>query len=169
MRALLLASCLLFACSSDDSTTSTSPGVAATQGHIDQYCTSGCAALKKCSSATDETTCVNKCKNDMAAVGPKLRADYIVANTDCTKTASCDKLSDCDDTAEATLSPTAVCSTFCDEVIKKNIECKSGETDKSGCLNRLKIFADATFDAGRQCLTKSCTDYGACLLTAFGR
>jgi hypothetical protein len=132
-------------------------------------CASSCASLKKCSSAIDETTCINKCKNDNAAVGTKWRADYIGTFTDCVKTASCDKLADCDDTAAASISPTGNCSSFCDEFIKKNIECKAGDTDKSGCLNTFKIYSDATFDAARTCFAKACGDYGRCALTAFGR
>jgi hypothetical protein len=168
MRAILLVSCLLVACSDDGGSSTSSPGVGATQGSVDESCTASCAAQKKCNSSVDETTCFNRCKNESAAIGTKVRADYVLAITDCSKTASCDKLSDCDDTAKASISPTATCQSVCDDLIKKNTECRAGNTDKSKCLNDVKVFSDGTLESMRACLTKSCTEYGACVLSTMG-
>lgn len=169
MRSLLLTSVLLLACSgSDNGSTVASPGAPAGQVTIDDSCASSCAAQKKCNSAVDETTCINRCKNEAASYVNKVRADFVVGITDCTKTASCDKLGDCDDTSKASISPTSAAQTFCDELIKKNTECRFGNTDKSKCLNDYKIWSDSTLDQARGCLSKACIEYGACVLSTFG-
>ena len=97
-----------------------------------------------------------------------MRADFFVTMTDCTKSASCDKLNDCDDTARASISPTATAQTFCDDLMKKNTECRLGNTDKSKCLNDFKVVSDSTLDSARTCLTKSCADYLPCVVSTIG-
>jgi hypothetical protein len=159
------------ACGSD-SDSSTSAGSGATQVDIDNACVSRCAAQKKCNSATVETTCINGCKNELAAVGTKLRADVVLVTTDCYKTASCDKLPDCSRTATASISPSGAAQTFCDEFTKKVTDCNTialgFSRDKSACLENWKAYSDATLGAARACLTNSCNDYPACVRTSFG-
>ena len=166
MRALLLTSFLLLGCGSDDD--NNSAGGAASQATLDDLCASSCAAQKKCSSTVDETTCVNRCKNDVARYNNKLRADYVTGWADCTKTASCDKLGDCDDTAKASISPTPVCQSVCDDLMKKNTECRFGNTDKSKCLDDLKAYSDATLEQVRACTPKACGEYAGCALSTIG-
>lgn len=139
------------------------------QATIDDSCAQSCAAQKKCSSSVDEATCVNKCKNDAASYVGKVRSDFVSALNSCYATASCDKLAGCADTARASIAPTASMQTFCDELVKKNGECKTGSTDKAKCLENFKMFADVAVETARgTCLTKACTDYGTCVLSTLG-
>ncbi len=168
MRSLLLASVLLVACGSSNDSSTAAPGAPASQVTLDDACAASCASQKKCSSTVDETACITKCKNQYASVATKLRSDYLVGIADCSRTASCDKLNDCDDTSAASISPTSTAQAYCDELIKKRTECRVGNTDKSVCLNENKIWADTTLDQARACLTKSCVEYGLCLLGVVG-
>jgi hypothetical protein len=167
MRSVFLSMLVFLGCGSSTDAGTTSGG-AANQADIDASCAQACAAEKKCVSTTDETTCVNKCKNDYASYAGKVRRDYVELQNSCLATASCDKRGDCDDTAKASISPTAAVQTFCDAVIKKNIECKFAATDKSRCLDNFKVFSDAAIDSAATCFTKSCTDYPGCVFSSVG-
>ena len=138
------------------------------QAAIDDSCSRTCAAQKKCSSTVDETTCVNKCKNDVAAYVNKVRADYVTLLNDCVASASCDKIGQCNDTTRASLSPTASAQSFCDDLMKKHAECKWPDTNKARCLENFKVFADTAIESARACLSKPCQDYGNCVLTTVG-
>lgn len=166
MRNLVFAMVLAVGCGS--SSDNGPAGGAATRTDIDDSCAQSCAAQKKCSSTVDETTCVNKCKNDTATYGEKVRADYVALINSCVASASCDKLGQCDDTAKASISPTAVVQSFCDDLLKKHAECRWPDTNKARCLENFKIFADTAIDQARTCLTKTCQDYGGCVLSTLG-
>lgn len=139
----------------------------ASQATIDNTCSADCAARKRCLSTVDETTCVNKCKNEGASFVGKVRSDYVQLIADCDATASCDKLNDCDDQAKASISPTSFAQTFCDDYVKKTAECKV-TADKSKCLESYKMFTDETLAAAQTCNTKACTDFLGCVLTTVG-
>lgn len=165
MRNLLVAVAVVVGCGSS---TSGSAGGGVTQVEIDDSCSQSCAAQKKCNSSVDETTCVNKCKNDASSYAGKVRSDYVGLINDCVQTASCDKLAGCDNTARASISPTATVQTFCDDLLKKHVECRVSDTDKARCLTNFKIFSDGAIDQARTCLTKACGDYIGCVLSTVG-
>ena len=52
--------------------------------------------------------------------------------------------------------------------MKKNTECRIGNTDKSKCLEDLKTFADGTLEQVRSCTTKACGEYAGCALSTVG-
>lgn len=168
MRSLVLASLLLFGCSSDDPA-GPAPGAASDQRTVDDACATRCAADKKCNSTVDESSCLNTCKNRTAAVATKVRVDYVLAVAECTKTAACDKLDDCDNTAKASIAPTGAAQSFCDDLIKKNTECRAIiQPDKARCLNDWKVYADATLDQMRACAAKACNEYVRCVWSTAG-
>lgn len=165
MKNLLAAVAVIAGCGSS---TSGSPGGAVTQSDINDSCAQSCAAQKKCTSTVDETTCVNNCKNSAASYAGKVRSDYVALLNDCVRTASCDKLGACDQTSKASIAPTANVQTFCDELLKKHVECKFADTNKARCLENFKVFSDNAIDSARTCLTKACGDYGSCVLSTLG-
>ena len=52
--------------------------------------------------------------------------------------------------------------------MKKNTECRVGNTDKSKCLDDLKVYSDATLEQARSCTTRACGEYLGCGLSALG-
>lgn len=163
MRNFLFA-CLILGCGGS---TGDGGGASVTQGDIDNFCTQTCAAQKKCDSKVDETTCVSNCKNQWSSYAGKVRTDYVTLRNDCVTTASCDKLKDCDDTAKASIAPSAAAQIWCDDALKKNAECKFNQ-DKAQCLDSMKIFSDAALESARACFSKPCGDYLGCVVSAIG-
>lgn len=154
----------LLGCGSSSSSDATGP---ASQSTVDDACATECAARKKCSSTIDETNCINTCKNQAAPYVGKVRSDYVGYIADCDRTASCDKLNDCDDQAKASIAPSSYAQTFCDDYVKKATDCKIA-TDKSKCLESFKMFTDETLSSAAACNAKACLDFVGCVLSTVG-
>lgn len=156
----LLATLTTLGCgSTDEGGSATGP---AGQAAVEDACAATCSSLKKCSSAFDETKCLADCKADATEAAQKYRADYVSLIASCFRTASCDKLKDCDDQAEASIAPTAGTQSFCDAFVTKSTECKVS-TDKARCLTRYKLYTDATLLSAQTCFSGTCLDLLGCL------
>ena len=164
---LVLSLASLAACSSSSS----SVGGGAGQQGVDDFCTHNCAKQHTC-LADDQSTCVAKCKNDLAAAGPKLRGDYFTGISNCLDAVDCAKWATdsnkCPSVAQAGLAPTTAATNVCNDLVKKEKDCSQPVTDLAKCLDAFKIFSDATIGDASACLAKPCADYGKCMITAVG-
>lgn len=169
MRFLVIAVPLLglLACSSS----SDSPGGAAGQQGIDDFCAHNCARQHTC-IADDQATCTAKCKNDLAATGPKLRGDYLAGISGCLDGLDCAKWATdsgkCASTSAATLAPTQAAQDFCNAFVKKQKDCTSTSTDVATCLNTAKIYGDPSLSDANGCLSQACADYAKCISATLG-
>lgn len=158
------------ACSGSNSA---SPGASGGQANIDNICNSYCAALEKCDSKVDDTTCKNQCRNGLAQYATHWRADFVQGFTDCIATDDCADVKalgpNCSNKAKASIAPTQAAQDFCSKAADKAKSCSStANPDVAKCLDDVKTIDDASLAAATDCLSKACDQYGKCAYAAVG-
>jgi hypothetical protein len=153
------------------SSSSDSTGGAAGQQGIDDFCSHNCAREHTCLS-DDQATCTAKCKNDLAAIGPKLRNDYLSGISTCLDGVDCAKwgtdAGKCASTSSASLAPSQGAQDFCNAFVKKQKDCSTGTGDLATCLNSAKIYGDPALSDASACLSQACADYAKCITASLG-
>jgi hypothetical protein len=143
-------------------------------GTVSGYCESYCEQSHDCDQSINEQTCTNSCNNDFAALGPKLRTDFLksisecVAQQDCATILAGDALSDCSEEAAATLSPSSSGTAFCSAYEKAVEKCDDRDFDKAACFEQSKAFSDSAIAAAQKCLDDSCDDIDDCVGSSLG-
>jgi hypothetical protein len=152
---------------------SQAPGSAGSGTSISSYCFAVCGKSTDCDSSVDIGTCANKCENDNAAAGPKLRGDYLSRLESCVKGKDCATVlartaqSTCADEVVASLSPSSVGTAFCDAYASAATKC-GGNLDKATCLDAAKSYNDAALNEAKACTSRACSDIDSCVQAALG-
>jgi len=137
------------------------------------FCNGYCKKLVGCDNARDEQTCQNTCKNQNAAIFPKLRVDVLskvsscIDQRDCKTVLSSDVIAKCSDEAVASVAPTETAKKFCDQLAATQTKC-GGSAEKTQCLNRAKLYNDKALTDASMCTTKACADITKCVDAALG-
>jgi len=122
-------------------------------GSVKDYCADSCTKAHGCDKTVDVQTCSNECKNNFAAVGPKLRDDFLASITACYSDQDCvavladTALGKCTDEAVAELAPSKEGTSFCTDYEDAVSKCDSN-FDKAQCYDKAKTFND---DALKEC------------------
>jgi hypothetical protein len=172
---LVVSMALAVACS--DSKKSGGGGVGSLlggDGTVDGYCSSYCQQSHDCDKSLNEQTCTNSCKNGFAAVGPKLREDFLngiatcVHEQDCATVLDGKALAKCNEETTAVLSPSSVGKAFCEAYEQAVEKCEGDDFDKAECFEQAKSFNDAAIQAAQKCLDDACSDIDACVAASLG-
>jgi uncharacterized membrane protein YgcG len=140
---------------------------------VDAYCTSLCEKAHECDSARDLQTCRGRCLNELAAVGNKLRGEFLEASELCYRSQDCATVlagaaqGQCVDEALSMLAPTGVGISFCEDYGDALANC-SGRLDTAACYDLVKMFGDPTIIDASGCLEKSCSQINACVDASLG-
>jgi len=142
-------------------------------GSVKDYCADSCTKAHGCDKTVDVQTCSNTCKNDFAAVGPKLRDDFLGSITSCYSDQDCvavldDKaLGKCTDEAVAELAPSKEGTSFCTDYQNAVDKCDAN-FDKAECYDKAKTFNDDALKEAEACLSKACSDIDDCVKATLG-
>ena len=153
-------------------------GGSANAGDISAFCGDICTRANVCDSKQDVQTCTNNCKNDLAVVFPKLRADAVGLVSSCTTKKDCKTVLEgpdmvvgqCAEEARASLAPTSTAMGFCDAWETSAAKC-SQTLNKATCLSLTKLYNDTTLTGARACTDKACAAVAGCInaaLPSFG-
>lgn len=140
---------------------------------LEEWCGGLCQARETCDRTYDAATCSSACKNQSAAVFPKLRADVLVSQMECFASSDCKTVLDqkasqtCAATAAASVAPSDLCKEFCTQMSTKAVSCSFEKLSVASCLETFKVFADSAHEEGTGCLQKGCQDVGRCLMAAY--
>ncbi len=143
-------------------------------GTVKDYCTESCTKSHGCDKTVDVQTCSNTCKNDFAAVGPKLRDDFLGSITGCFGSQDCvavldnEALGKCTDEAVAELAPSKEGTSFCTDYEDAATKCDNSTFDKADCYDQAKTFNDDALKEAEACLTKACSDIDDCVTATLG-
>ncbi len=162
-------------CSSSSSSGGADDGSSANNatGSVTDYCTESCTKFHGCDKTVDVQTCSNSCKNDFAAVGPKLRDDFLASvtacygNQDCVAVLDDEALGKCTEEAVAELAPSKAGTTFCTDYENAVAKCDS-DFDKADCYDQAKTFSDSALKEAANCLSKACSDIDDCVEATLG-
>ena len=114
------------------------------------------------------------CREDSAAVGPHLRADFLagidacVDELSCVQLAAASVLQPCQREAAARLAPSGAAEALCQAVVDSIQECAGISVGTAGCLDGVKIFSDAALTSARACAEEPCDQRTACLSAELG-
>jgi hypothetical protein len=138
-------------------------------GSVKDYCAESCTKAHGCDKTVDVQTCSNTCKNDFAAIGPKLRDDFLASITNCYGDQDCvavlddEALGKCTDEAVAELAPSKEGTSFCSDYEDAAAKCDNSNFDKADCYDQAKTFNDDALKEAEACLTKSCSAIDDCV------
>jgi hypothetical protein len=162
---LTLTLCSTFACGGDDESGA---------GNYEASCDMACSRAYQCDSSLDQESCAADCRNDAAAIGPKLNAGFLAGIDACIEELNCAELAvaavfqTCQREAAARLSPSAAAEALCQAVADSIEECTGIGVGTAGCLGNVKIFRDSALAAARRCESRPCDQRTACLQTELG-
>jgi hypothetical protein len=148
-------------------------GAGTSSANVSSYCSTVCNRLNECDSTEDAQTCTRSCENSLAAVGPKLRGEYLnriqqcFTQKDCANILSGDAHDDCEDEAVAALAPTSTGTAFCDGYSNVATRCGSS-LDKADCLDDTKLFNDSALNTAMSCFDRACSAIDDCVEAALG-
>ncbi len=143
-------------------------------GSVKDYCSESCTKAHGCDKTVDVQTCSNTCKNDFAAVGPKLRDDFLASITNCYGDQDCVAVLDdlalgkCTDEAVAELAPSKEGTSFCGDYEDAAAKCDNSTFDKAECYDKAKTFNDDALKEAEDCLAKACSDIDDCVTATLG-
>lgn len=143
-------------------------------GSVKDYCADSCTKNHGCDKTVDVQTCSNTCKNDFAAVGPKLRDDFLASITACYGDQDCvavldeEALGKCTDEAVAELAPSKEGTSFCTDYEDAAAKCDNSDFDKAECYDKAKTFNDDALVEAEDCLTKACSAIDDCVTATLG-
>lgn len=148
-------------------------GSSAGDGTVAEYCTNSCSQAHGCDNSISQQTCTNTCKNNFAALAPKLRKDFLssasecISNEDCQSVQSGNAHDKCSDEAVAVLSPSATGTSFCTDYENAAEKCNS-EFDKAACFEYAKTYNDASLTEAKACFEGDCASIDACVSATLG-
>jgi len=137
------------------------------------FCSGYCKRIGGCDNTRDVQTCENTCKNQNAAVFPKLRSDVVSKISTCIDALDCktvlgsDVVSSCSAEAVAQVAPSEVGKRFCDDLGATDTKCERS-LDKAKCLDRAKLYNDKALGDADLCTKKACADVDACVDASLG-
>lgn len=164
---------MALACSSANHGSDSDQPTKANREAAGDYCEIACAKQKSCDQRSDDQTCRNSCTNELAALGPKLRIEYLDGTSSCINDADCASVLDgsapqkCSRQAVASLAPSAAGTAFCDGYAAALMDCRA-ELDKAACFELVKTFNDAALSDASRCLEHACSTMTDCVAAALG-
>lgn len=138
------------------------------------FCASYCDRILSCDRTTDSQTCTNQCKNQNAAIFPRLRSDVVQLIVDCYGAKDCKTvlggsvIGTCAKEAIASVAPSTEASTFCEGYSKTKQKCSGSPSSKADCLNVAKLYTDEAIGQAENCTTRSCAELDPCVGAIFG-
>jgi hypothetical protein len=137
------------------------------------FCTSLCDRQATCDQSLDQQTCANACKNQNAAIFPRLRSDVVdnilqcVDEKDCKTVLGGGLVGTCASEAVARVAPSDAAVTFCSAMA--TVEKKCGTTSsKAQCLDTAKLYSDDAIGEAQNCAGRPCSDVAECVAAVFG-
>lgn len=165
-----------FGCSSKSSGgmgTGGTGGNGAGSGTVADYCSTSCGQAHGCDNSISEQTCTNTCKNNFAALAPKLRKDFLTSASECILSEDCQSVQSgnahdkCANEAVAVLSPSATGTSFCTEYESAAEKCNS-EFDTAACFEYAKTYNDSSLTEAKACFEGDCASIDACVSATLG-
>ena len=168
-------SSVLFACATSEEIHVKQSDTSATTPTTDaaSFCSALCERQASCDTSLDQQTCANACKNQNAAVFPRLRADVVEGIVSCVNEEDCKTVlgsglvGTCASEAVAKVAPSATAIAFCDAMASTQQKC-GGSSSKAQCLETAKLYSDEAIGEAQNCAGRKCTDVAACVSAVFG-
>lgn len=137
------------------------------------FCAALCERQESCDRTLDRQTCENACRNQNAAVFPRLRQDVVgniltcVDEKDCKTVLSGGLVGACATEAVARVAPSDAAVAYCSAFTKAMEKCGSTGT-KAACLEGAKLYSDDAIAEAQNCTSRACSEMSACVSAVFG-